>query len=125
MKIERAYKVKETIPVGRIVSVSPTDENGVIVCNATSDPLGVYEYEAQRVDKTDGTVGIVLLGVAKVVAGGNVTAGKKAISDNEGRAINCPNTEGVYKTIGTFLENGTSGDYVDLLVERSIVTITE
>ncbi|MDR0760441.1 MAG: hypothetical protein LBF74_10100 [Treponema sp.] len=95
--------------------------------NGAGDFIGVYPYEANEAKAAGDPVGIVLHGVVKVLAGGTVAAGKKAVlkADTSGAFTVLPGTEGQYNTVGTFLEGGSSGDYVDLIVERGSVTIPE
>jgi hypothetical protein len=91
----------------------------------TVDYIGIYAFEANEAKAAGDEVGITLTGVVKVVAGGNVTAGKKAVvkSDTSGSLIDLPSTDGQYTTCGTFLESGVAGEYVDMIVERGNVTI--
>ncbi|MDR2048596.1 MAG: hypothetical protein LBP69_04005, partial [Treponema sp.] len=91
----------------------------------SGDFVGVYPYEANDAKDTNDPIGIVLHGVVKVLAGGTVAAGKKAIlkNDTSGSFVVLPGTAGQYATVGTFLEGGSAGDYVDLIVERGSVTI--
>jgi hypothetical protein len=91
------------------------------------DFIGFYPYEANEPKISGDPVGIVLEGVTKVLAGGTVTAGKKAIlnADTSGSVVVLPGGEGQYNTVGLFLEGGSAGNYVDLIVERGSVTIPE
>jgi hypothetical protein len=95
--------------------------------DGSGDFIGLYPYEANEAKDAGDPVGIVLHGVVKVLAGGTVAAGKKAIlkADTSGTVVVLPEEEGRYNTVGTFLEGGSAGDYVDMLVERGSVTITE
>jgi hypothetical protein len=95
--------------------------------NGTGDFIGVYPYEANDAKGANDPVGIVLHGVGKVLAGGTVAAGKTAIlkADESGSFIVLPDAAGKYNTAGTFLEGGSAGDYVDMIVERGSVTIPE
>ena len=87
--------------------------------------IGVYAFESNEKKVIGNHLGIVITGPCKVLAGGNVTAGKKAIlkADTTGTFIDCPETEGQYATCGTFLQSGVDGEYVDMLVERGSVTV--
>jgi hypothetical protein len=89
------------------------------------DFIGLYSFEANEKKAVGDSVGIVLHGVGKAVAGGTVTAGKKAIlkADASGSLVVLPDTAGKYNTVGTFLEGGSAGDYVDVLIERGNVTL--
>jgi hypothetical protein len=92
----------------------------------SGDIIGLYPYEANEAKASGDPVGIVLHGVVKVLAGGTVAAGKKAIlkADTSGSLVVLPTAAGQYNTVGTFLEGGSAGDYVDLIVERGSVTIS-
>ena len=89
--------------------------------------IGVYPFEANETKNTNEEIGIVLHGQVKVLAGGNVVAGKPGVlkSDSSGSFVVVPETEGNYRTVGMFLEGGAAGEYVDFFVERGNVTITE
>ena len=91
------------------------------------DFIGVYPWEANEAKSDGDPVGIVLHGVVKVLAGGTVAAGKKAVlkADTSGSFIVLPDADGQYSTVGTFLEGAAAGGYVDLIVERGSVTIPE
>jgi hypothetical protein len=90
------------------------------------DFIGVYAYESNEAKQDGEPVGIVIDGPCKILAGGSVTAGKKAVlrGDTSGSFINCPTSAGRYSTCGTFLQSGLDGEYVDMMVERGSVTIT-
>jgi hypothetical protein len=94
--------------------------------NGAGDFIGLYAYEANEEKKANETIGIVLHGVAKALAGGTVAAGKKAIlkADTSGSLVVLPDTAGKYNIVGTFLEGGSAGDYVDVLIERGNITVT-
>lgn len=91
------------------------------------DFIGFYPYEANEPKISGDPVGIVLEGVAKVLAGGTVAAGKKAVlkDDTSGSVVVLPEDAGDYNTVGLFLEGGSAGEYVDLIVERGSVTVSE
>lgn len=95
--------------------------------NGAGDFIGVYPYEANEAKAANDPVGIVLHGVVKVQAGGTVAAGKKAVlkSDTSGTFIVLPEEAGDYATVGLFLEGGSAGDFVDMIVERGSVTVAE
>ena len=91
------------------------------------DFIGVYPWEANEAKDSGDPVGIVLHGVVKVLTGGTVAAGKKAVlkADSSGSFVVLPSGDGQYNTVGTFLEGGSAGQYVDMIVERGSVTIPE
>jgi len=117
----RPYIAESVIKPGCAV-VQGTADNKVKAPgnNGTGDFIGLYAFEANEEKKEGESVGIVLHGVAKALAGGTVTAGKKAIlkKDTSGSLEVLPSTAGDYNTVGIFLEGGSAGDYVDVLIER-------
>jgi hypothetical protein len=86
------------------------------------DFIGVYPWEANEDKETGDPVGIAQHGVVKVLA-----VGKKAVlkAGTSGAFVVLPDEEGQYNTVGLFLEGGSAGEYVDMIVERGIVTIPE
>ena len=95
--------------------------------DGSGDFIGVYSFEANKPKEAKDPVGIALTGVVKALAGGTVTAGKKAVlaGDASGSFVNLPSDDGQYAVCGTFLESGAAGEYVDMIVERGSVTIPE
>jgi hypothetical protein len=124
----RPYVAESAISPGTAV-VQGSADNTVKApgANGAGDFIGVYPYEANEAKAAGDPVGIVLHGVVKVLAGGTVAAGKKAVlkADTSGAFAVLPEDDGRYNTAGTFLEGGSAGDYVDLIVERGSVTIPE
>jgi hypothetical protein len=94
--------------------------------NGGGDYVGVFAYDPKKPQTDAGeTVGVVLSGVVKVLAGGNVTAGKKAVlkADASGAFIDLPAAAGTYQVCGLFLQSGEADEYVEMMVERGSVTI--
>jgi len=91
------------------------------------DFIGIYPYEANEKKAVGEEIGIALHGVAKALAGGNVSAGKTAVlkGDASGSLVAMPLAAGQYATVGTFLEGGSAGEYVDVLIARGSATVTE
>jgi hypothetical protein len=122
----RAY-IAETVirPGSAVVQGSADNKVKTPGDGGAGDFIGVYSYEANEVRVAGEPVGIVLHGVAKVLAGGTVVAGKQAVlkADASGAVVVLPEDEGQYRTVGTFLESGSVGEYVAMLVERGNVTI--
>ena len=127
MSNRRPYVAESSIAPGTGV-VQGTAENQVKApgSGGSGDYIGVYPFEANEAKAAGDSVGIELDGVVKVLAGGSVTAGKKAVlkSDTSGSFVNVPTAIGRYATCGTFLQSGSAGEYVDMIVERGSVTIT-
>jgi hypothetical protein len=126
--IRRPYITESPIAPGTGV-VQGTKENTIQApgSGGAGDYIGVYAFESKPGKEAGDEVGITLTGVIKVLAGGNVTAGKKAVlaADTSGVFIDIGSTAGQYTTCGTFLESGVVGEYVDMIVERGSVTIPE
>lgn len=127
MSNRRPYVAESSIAPGTGV-VQGTAENQVKApgSGGSGDYIGVYPFDANASKDVGDSVGIELDGVVKVLAGGSVTAGKKAVlkSDTSGSFVNVPTAPGRYATCGTFLQSGSAGEYVDMIVERGSVTIT-
>ena len=122
----RSYIAQGKITRGTAV-VRGKKENQVTMPGAggSGDFIGVYDALRNTAGAEDKAhVPIVASGLAKAVAGGAVTAGKHAtIKDKNGALVVVPSALGTYNTVGVFLEDGSSGDFVDVLVERSQVTV--
>jgi hypothetical protein len=122
----RPYVTESVIQPGTAV-VQGSADNKVKApgSDGAGDFIGLYPYEANEAKTANESIGIVLHGVAKALAGGTVAAGKKAIlkADASGSLVVLPSTAGNYNTVGTFLEGGSSGDYVDVLIERGFIKI--
>ena len=91
------------------------------------DFIGVYAYEPRRETKNEKeTLGVVISGVVKVRAGGNVRAGKRAVlkADESGSFIEAAGA-GTHPVCGMFLESGDEDEYVEMLIERGCVSIEE
>jgi hypothetical protein len=93
----------------------------------SGDFIGVFAWEANEGKAAGDEAGIALTDVVKVLAGGNVTAGKRAVlkNDTTGAFVNIGTADGQYATCGTFLESGAAGEFVDMVIERGSVTIPE
>ena len=126
--MRRAYRTETAVKPGTGV-VQGSAENKVKAPGAggSGDFIGVYAFEANAPKAADEEIGIVLSGVAQVLAGGTVNAGKKAVlkGDASGAFIEAPAAAGQYAVCGTFLQSGSAGEYVDMIVERGSVTIPE
>ena len=89
------------------------------------DFIGVYAWDANEAKAAGEEVGIELSDVVKVVAGGDVTAGKKAVlKDESGVFVDMPEIDGPISTCGTFLQSGVAGEIVEMIVERGSVTLS-
>ena len=124
----RPYIAESVIKPGRaVVQGSADNKVKAPASDGGGDFIGIYSFEANEEKKANQEIGIVISGIAKAVAGENVTAGKKAIlkADDSGTLVNLPETEGNYSTVGLFLESGFTGEYIDVLIERGNITIQE
>ena len=124
----RPYIAESAIKAGTaVVQGSANNKVKVPGTAGAGSFIGVYPWEANEAKDPGDPVGIVLHGVVKVLAGGTVAAGKKAVlkADTSGAFVELPSGEGQYNTVGTFLEGGSAGEYVDMIVERGSVTIPE
>ncbi|MBN2536386.1 MAG: hypothetical protein JXB88_26115 [Spirochaetales bacterium] len=126
MSKRRPYIAQGTINSGTGVVQGATETQVKAPGSGGSgDYIGVYAFEANNPKEDGDRVGIVIYGPCKVLAGGTVTAGKKAVfkSDTTGSFVNCPTTEGQYELCGKFLQSGVDGEYVDMLVMHGSITI--
>lgn len=126
MSNRRPYIAESAIAPGTGV-VQGTAENQVKApgSGGSGDFIGVYPFEANEAKAAGDSVGIELDDVVKVLAGDSVTAGKKAAlkADTSGTFVNVATTAGAHPTCGTFLQSGSAGEYVDMIVERGSVTV--
>jgi hypothetical protein len=121
----RPYIAESAIKPGcAVVQGSADNKVKTPGANGAGDFIGLYPFEANEEKKINENVGVILHGVGKALAGGNVTAGKKAIMKESGSLVVLPDAAGKYNIVGTFLESGSTGDYVDVLIERGNITVT-
>jgi hypothetical protein len=124
--MRRPYLAESKIEPGTGV-VQGSEENKVTAPGdeGEGDFIGVYAFEANERKEIGDQIGIAISGVAKILAGADVLAGKKAVlkADDSGKFINVPEAAGQYAICGTFLQNGLIGEYVDMIIERGSVTI--
>jgi len=122
----RPYIAESAIKPGTAVVQGSADNKVKAPGNdGAGDFIGLYPFEANETKAVNEEIGILLHGVAKAVAGGTVAAGKKAIlkADASGTLVVLPSTAGAYNIVGTFLEGGSAGDYVDVLIERGNIKV--
>jgi hypothetical protein len=95
--------------------------------DGSGDFIGVYPFEANAPKEAGDEIAVALTEVVKVVAGGTVNAGKKAIlkADATGAFVELPDGGGTHPTCGTFLQSGSAGEYVDMIIERGSVSTIE
>ncbi|GHV90835.1 hypothetical protein AGMMS50268_13380 [Spirochaetia bacterium] len=120
--MRRPYIAESVIQPGTAV-VQGTADNQVKSGGSAGNFIGVYPFEANEAKAAGDRVGIALTGVEKVRAGATVTAGRKAVMDEDGFLVNAPAAPGQYVTCGTFLESGDVDEYIDMIVERGSFTI--
>jgi hypothetical protein len=125
-RITRPYYTEAATAPGAAV-VRGSAENKVTAPDAGGggDFIGIYAFDDNEAKAPGDSVGIAVSGVVKALAGGDVSAGKKAvIKDGTGALENAPEEgAGVYATCGVFLEDGAAGQYVDLLIEHGSLTV--
>jgi hypothetical protein len=127
--IVRPYIAETDINAGCGV-VQGSKENAVKkpADDGSGDFIGVFAYDPHIPNREAGEhIGIALAGVVKVRAGGNVTAGKRAVlkADASGTFINLPAAAGEYSICGLFLQSGEADEYVEMIIERGGVTVAE
>jgi hypothetical protein len=123
----RPYIAESAIKPGTaVVQGSADNQVSAPGDNGEGDFIGLYPFEDNEEKKAGEAIGIVLHGVAKALVSDQVSAGKKAVlcEDASGSLRPLPRSVGRFNTVGTFLENGNAGEYVDVLIERGSVTVT-
>ena len=103
----RPYRVESAIAPGCAVVQGSADNQVKAPGSGGSGVfIGIYPFEANEARLSGDSVGIVLAGVAKALAGGNVAAGKKAVvkKDDSGSLVVLPEAAGKYNIVGIFLE---------------------
>jgi hypothetical protein len=124
--MRRAYYTETAVKPGAGV-VQGSGETKVKAPDAegSGDFIGVYAFEANEAKGAGDEIGVALSGIAQVLAGGVVNAGKKAVlkGDASGAFVEAPAEAGQYATCGTFLQSGASGEYVEMIIERGSLTI--
>jgi hypothetical protein len=126
--MRRPYIAESAIEPGcGVVQGSADTKVKAPVAGGAGSFIGVYAFEANAAKEAKDPVGIAITGVVKVLAGGAVNAGTKAVlkGDTSGMFVNVPAAAGQYATCGTFLESGAASEYVDMLIEHGSVTIPE
>jgi hypothetical protein len=116
MHNRRPYIAESEITPGCGVAQGSADNKVKI---GEGDFIGLYAWEANEKKAIGEEIGIVLSGVAKALAGGTVIAGKAAALKEDGSFV-LPEAPG--RTVGIFLESGHAGEYVDVLIERGVIT---
>ncbi len=121
----RPYVAKCLIPAGSAVKQGSGDNVVVVPESEKDDFLGVYPYEGNGTAEENEHIGVALAGIARVVLGGNASAGKKAVLSKARPAAfeDVPTEAGEYATCGIFLSSGVKGDYVDMLIERGMQVV--
>jgi hypothetical protein len=126
--MRRPYISESAIKPGAGV-VQGSAENKVKApgANGAGDFIGVYPFEANEPKEAGDEIAVALDGVVQVVAGGTVNAGKKAKlkGDTSGAFIEVPASAGTYAACGMFLQSGSTGEYVDMIIERGSVSVIE
>lgn len=126
MSERRAYNAESAINPGcGVVQGSAENQVKAPGTGGSGSFIGVYPFEANAAKEAGDQVGIALSGIVKVQAGGSVTAGSKASlkTDTSGTFVNTPTATGQHAVVGTFLQSGSAGEYVDMIVERGSVTV--
>jgi hypothetical protein len=126
MRYTRAYVTESAVKPGcGVVQGSAEGKVKSPAPDGSGDFIGVYAFESRPAKEAGDQIGIALTGAVKVLAGGSVAAGKKAVlkSDDSGSFVNLPSAAGRYNVCGIFLETGAAGEYVDMLIEHGSVTI--
>ncbi len=103
----KSFKAASDLSAKQYYFVRLTGEYTVDVGNATTRPVGVL-YETNTADKT---VGVIVSGTAKVIAGGAISAGALIVCNASGKAI-ARTTEDPELIIGQALESAAAADQI-------------
>jgi hypothetical protein len=114
--MERRPYIAETIIAPGAACTQGSEENKVRspLAGGGGSFIGVYAYEANEAKDAGEALGVAIYGVARVLAGGDVSAGSFAeIKDETGAFVN---STGSARVCGMFLQNGSAGEYVEMFV---------
>jgi len=115
--IRKPYKAESAISPGTgVVQGTAEDKVKAPGADGAGDFIGVYPFEANAAKAEGDEIGVALTGVVQVLAGDTVHAGKKAAlkADASGAFVEA----GSGAVCGLFLQSGSAGEYVEMLVER-------
>jgi len=124
MNNRRPYIAESAIKPGTpVVQGSADNKVKAPSSKGEGDFIGLYPFEANEAKKAGEEIGIVVHGIAKALAAKNVRAGKYAILFDDSRGLVEAPDKGTFSTVGIFLESGSDGEYVDILIQRGSVTV--
>jgi hypothetical protein len=92
--------------------------NGALASAATDSVVGVIVEEAVQ----DKPITVQVMGIAKVVAGGTITAGNRLTSDGNGKAI--ATSSAGNRTFGIAMASAVAGDIVSVLLIHEHVAVS-
>jgi hypothetical protein len=119
----KSFVADAAIRGNRIVAFHATKQAGVEAAAATAVMLGVSSAPGA---KAGGVVDVTQLGLAEVVAGGNLARGARVTSDAEGRAVAVPAPAAQAVTVsvvGNVQAAAAEGDVVEIVVAPSAVYV--
>lgn len=108
-----AFKADGVIAKGKAVKLG-TDSEHVAKCTAASDK--VIGLLADDVAAAEDACEVVLIGGAKGLLGGTVSAGDALASDANGKLV--ATTTGGDKVVGMAMESGVDGDLISVLLGK-------
>ena len=119
--ITRSFNAEVQVKPGYAV-IPGANEQGVTI--GAGVPIGLYDVESMPVAKEIGEqVPVTLLGPAKAVAGAAITAGGWLKANASGALIPVGTVAGRFDCVGYALENAATGEYFDVFVQKTSVTI--
>lgn len=95
------------------------NDGKVYLCGNNEVAVGVVENKPLQNE----ACAVNILGTTKAIAGGNITAGSKVISNSAGKVVALPITAGVYNVFGIALDNGTEDAEIEVLIRPETVEV--
>lgn len=112
-QFQKTFVKDGAVAAHRICTVGSTDLTAAQAAAATAPLIGVSNRLGAP-DAADLRVDVILSGIVDIEAGDDVTLGGAATADSDGKAVDA--SAGDY-AIGVFLEAGTTGDLVSVLLQ--------
>ncbi|MEO1082395.1 MAG: capsid cement protein [Pseudomonadota bacterium] len=105
------FRAPAPVAARAIVTFGAADGEVVAASAVSNTLLGVAEQIGSR---DNGTVDVILSGIAEVVAGGNITRGMALTVNAQGQAVAV--SAGTDSVIGIAMQNAVANDIIDVLI---------
>jgi hypothetical protein len=111
--LEKSAKAGAAITAYTIAKYGADDDTLTPATASTEDLIGVFQHDAENGKE----VRVMLLGISRVKAGGNITRGDLLTSDANGKAVKTADVAGTnYNSIGRALASGVADDIIPVLL---------